>query len=370
MINGLSSFSVEAVLGGIRKKLYDERLDQKAGIEKNFEAERQVLQVEQKRWETLENSTREANGAVKLALDTVTKIRDELIKMSRAIINLEGGGDTATNRTNFDLALKRMAYLAERARVGHDLTGSAGLGDYSGNSVSYTGYNGRETTLDGRFIGTEFKVEDAVNGTVWVSDMDSGKLIEYTDLESKAATGREGYLGADIRFDSEIGDQLSFTYKPDAENAAISGTVTKGGLDVGSSWSYADLETAEGRAAAKEAIMQALRTLRSAETQYKAQQSVVDSDLSRIRAKIKESLDAQGEVNTRENLAVAVMDAEYRERYAGIEKGMRAQASNGSQLQAMMNKQVAANSPLKVDAPSPLKNKGAEGLFGKISLFV
>lgn len=346
MVDALSyNLSISSLLANSRQQLFKQRTENKEQIESAYKSRQDILDVELKTNTRRESSIRAANGALQVASTNVDRVREQLLKMSKALLNIEAGGDLTSNKSNFDLALKSLELASKRGTSDRNLTDKAGLGDFSARTLSYSDQSGRDNEIVGSYIGSDFTIADSAHGTTWASNLQSGKLIEYSNLDGKVATGREEYL-ANIQLDSRTGSAINFTYAPGGEAYSVSGDVTWGGLGVGDSWYYNDLSSQADIDEARTAVMGALSKLRTAETMINSNKAVIAGQLNSVRADAKEIQGEQGELNFQEAQETAIMDGEIRERYAAVEEGLKRSAQATKSLMAMMSIGIDPNSPM------------------------
>jgi hypothetical protein len=346
MVDSLSyNMSISSLLANSRQQLFKQRTENKEQISTGYTAKHDILEVELKGNSSREASIRAANGALQVASSNIDRARTELLKMSKALLNIEAGGDLTTNKSNFDLALKSLELASKRGSSERNLTDKAGIGDFSAKTFSYRDPSGRDNQIVGSYIGSDFTIVDSTHGTTWASDLQSGKLIEYTDLTSKVATGREEYL-ANFQMDSRTGTAISFTYEPSGENYAVTGDVTWGGLGLGDSWYYKGLTTQADIDEARAAVMGAIKKLGNAEILIGSNQAVVDGQLKSVRAEAKEIQGQQGELQFEEEQEIALMDNDIRQRYDAVEKSLARSAQSTQLLMGMMSIGIDQNSPM------------------------
>lgn len=346
MVDALSyNMSITSLLANSRQQLFKQRTENKEQIEAAYKSKQDILDVQLKTNSSREASIRAANGALKIASSNIERERTELLKMSKALLNIEAGGDLTTNKSNFDLALKSLELASKRGSSDRNLTDKAGIGNFSAKTFSYRDPAGRDNEIVGSYVGSDFTIVDSTHGTTWASDLQSGKLIEYTDLTSKVATGREEYL-ANIQLNSRSGTAIDFTYAPSGEAYTVTGDVAWGGLGLGDSWYFKGLGTQADIDEARTAVMAALKKLGNAEVLIGSNQSVVDGQLKSIRADAKEIQGQQGELQFEEEQETAVMDNEIRQRYDAVEQSLSRSAQSTQLLMGLMNIGIDQNSPM------------------------
>lgn len=275
--NGLASMDwKQVVYSQIVQRKQDELSATSEKLQESFDNKSAYFDTQANQYAKIKASISNAKIAVENGQEGIAEVKDFLLQM-RITVGLYGEAtnpeEKARLKEQFDEYVDKINRTADLYAPAYNPIGNVVSTDWTPNDISFTAdITGRETKVNGTYVGTDFYIE-ADDGTTWVPDPGSSSITQYTlyNTQNEAdSTKAEGFASTrnGLRLESYDPETGAITVTVDPENAAtvVTGTMKTGGLGVMQSWFY-DLDSEEGRAAATAAIAAAENTVSAAEGQ-------------------------------------------------------------------------------------------------------
>lgn len=193
----------------------------------------------------------DAMSDLKNALDRIVDIRNSLFEARAAAKQGE--------RAGFDNALFDINRKAQDASQDtHNLIGWLAV---DGNGV-------RSRTVE--LGAASFNIASRSLGATYAVELDSGERIRPEFRDNELELNGEKVLFTALNHQSESDGAITFTVGDGEAQQTYTGTVTKGGLGVASSWVYGNLDSEAHRDAAVGDVNAALQRLNAAERELNA----------------------------------------------------------------------------------------------------
>lgn len=197
--------------------------------------------------ETISFLTRTANRA-----EQISKKLDQLRTLVWKAEYWGNSGDGVSREAYslaFDAIVKSINSTANTTSDTPNLLGSAQHSSYT----YYSTVSGQQGTVTRTFLGTDYEIIDSGSNT-WKRTGEFSKFLTQYD-STGAATGLYAAISAGLRLDSASGASVGFTISPDTSaSQSFTGTISFTGLDLGDSWYYDGLASADGWDRAKIAL--------------------------------------------------------------------------------------------------------------------
>jgi len=257
----------------------------------------------------------EAVGDLKRALDRILDIRNALFA-ARA-------GATVGDRAEFDNSLFDVNRKAQDASQD------------PANLIGWLGVDGNGTRSRTVELGSNsFNILSHSLGATYAVELEDGTRVrpEFRNNEIELNGERHGLTA--LNYVSEADGMITFTVGDGEDQQEFTGQVHKGGVGVGSSWTYGNLASQEFRDAAVADINAALArvnaverelnaTLIQAEYQYSRAKSQTDSAQAKvdniIREQISEQQAMEKAIESRTQIALIVMSLGAQQRLTEID---------------------------------------------------
>ncbi|MCC7166605.1 MAG: hypothetical protein IT565_03460 [Rhodospirillales bacterium] len=314
----LSNFKLgQSMTSLIQQKLQERYV---ADMKKATEARQEVFDGQIKRYTDQSEKLSVVRGGIDLAvgsLGTVAanaqKIYDKLFDMK---VYLEkAANDPDYYAQEFDKRLAEIYELADEVPATYNMIGAKRrIGMESRDVEVKIDQYANVVTLNGTFIGADYYITDS-NGKKWVPEWSSYAIKQYDNypntettettystLQQASTTGASVSTSTIARTDTNYAsDNISF----EVDGTAYTGTLTKGGNDVGQSWLYGRFGDAQGIAQAQADVKAAMEQVEMVTAQVKASQVFVQGQYDTISNRI-------GEVKSEmTDVMVAQMKEEY-----------------------------------------------------------
>lgn len=257
----------------------------------------------------------EAVGDLKRALDRILDIRNALFA-ARA-------GAAQGDRAAFDNSLFDVNRRAQDASQD------------SSNLIGWLGVDGNGTRSRTVELGANsFNILSHSLGATYAIELEDGTRLrpEFRNNEVELNGERHGVTG--IRYVSEADGMITFAVGDGEDEQQFTGRVVKGGVGVGSSWTYGNLSNQEFRDLAVADVNAALQrvnaverelnaTLIQAEFQYNRAKSQTDAAQAKvdniIREQISEQKAMERAIEARTQIALIVMSLGAQQRLTEID---------------------------------------------------
>ncbi|MEO5372677.1 MAG: hypothetical protein H7840_00180 [Alphaproteobacteria bacterium] len=239
-------------------------------------------------------------------LKNITAIKDALFDMKVCVEKAaEAGADTSYWAERFDKGLRTVNSKADALPRNTNLLGNCGQTVWNEPSMAYqTDAYGSTTTIQGKYIGSDMYIDDS-NGKKWVPDWGSLTIQQYDTYSNtgnssanvKTSTDSPSFTNG-LRLDSftEATGAITFTTYPEggASSQSVTGTVTRGGLDVMPAWMYGGLTTTLDATAMTRATAD-INTARSQVEAFEATLKAVHSGIKGKEGTLAASVEAMND---------------------------------------------------------------------------
>jgi hypothetical protein len=246
----------------------------KVAIDDTYKQRQTAIDAESNRWISVKADIYNAKAGIDTNKESLKTIADTLLDL-RGTVDLAGqtGEDEKFRAQQFDAKLMGINGEADRVGRAFNLIGSINRTDFSPNQVEYRNDLGvGKTTLTGGYAGSDYRIE-ASDGTVWVPDLDSNSLTQFSALQgvkrTVTITGAGSSVTLDktasytngislVSYDAASGAiTLNISINPDDPPFVVTGTLKRTGIGLMPAWFYDGLATSTGRSRAFKDINEA-----------------------------------------------------------------------------------------------------------------
>ncbi|CAA7618652.1 hypothetical protein [Magnetospirillum sp. UT-4] len=257
-------------------------------------------------------------GAIESRVQGMLNMLDAMV---RTINNAGGSDNPSAYAVTFNSYLRSLHNTATASGLVPNLTGLR-----EGATLTYpTNIHGAEATVEGSFIGNEYRIDDTT-GRSWVVDRGMDTIKRWDDYPD-TPSGQSGNLADGLQYVSNTGSEVTFIYGAGtASPETVTGTIVSSGLPVMDAWYYESLSTEAGRTRAL-ADLEAVRgQLKNEFGRYSSSADVVRYHQARIDTVLNAFYDQQTAVN------VESADAQQKiEDEAGRQKALATMALSAQQ---------------------------------------
>ena len=313
--------------------------EKKTAIDDVYKTRQATIDAESNRWVTVKANIFNAKAAVDTNKESLTSIKGLLRDMRTPIDEAGKSGEDADYRAQqFDSRLMSINSEAERLGRSFNLIGSINRVDYSPNKVEYRNDLGvGKTTLTGGYAGSDYRIE-ASDGTVWVPDLQSNTLTQYSELQGvkqkvtvstggqsisldKAASYTKGITLAS--YDSKTGAiTLNVTINPTDPPITVNGTLKKAGIGIMPAWFYDGLKTDAGRKQAFRDISEAEAQLSFASVAVTTASGKVSGDARRVDDHLNDLTKQNTKALTDQLLSAQKLQLEYQQQVQAMQNNL------------------------------------------------
>lgn len=243
-----------------------------AQLQKNAQKQAQVVGDQySQQISALQNAPDAVNAAksqkdISSAVDNLTQTVNTLQQMSSTLDNMSslvaniGGGTTSTVQTmNFDSQWSMLNSLSQGGGSDNLLGTVTQGGDYRPNSISYQAANGSTVSIQGAYLGTDYKVQ--LNDGSFFMPSGTQMLQKYVAYPLGTSGYGQSTAPGNATLQSPVGSSsVSFTLGANlsaSSQTSYTGTVQRQGLGVLNSWLYNNFSTPSDQAKAEQDIAQA-----------------------------------------------------------------------------------------------------------------
>lgn len=301
--------------------IYDRISQQyKDRIEKASEARKEVYDSKAKYYETQNEKLMLVSGGIKNAVDSISSAVDSAKKIKDMIFDLKvylesADRDSTYYAQEFDKKLTAIYEEVQNANGAYNLLGAKSRTNYESNEYDLQiDDKGTTVTLQGYNMSSDYTVTDS-SGKYWVADMyggikrydnySSGDLADettYSTVQAAAAGSGSSTSKVITRTDTNYS---SSTISFDVGGSSYTGTVSKGGLEIGQSWLYGRFSDVDGLAQATEDVNDALENAELIVAQLSAEKATTEGEYNALTNTIGEN---QSVMNS---AMIAQMEEEY-----------------------------------------------------------
>lgn len=314
----LSNFKLgQSMTSLIQQKLQERYV---ADMKKASEARQSVYDGQIKRYTDQSEKLSTVRGGIDLAVGSLGTVAANAQKIYDKLFDMKVYLEKATNDPDyyaqeFDKRLAEIYELADEVPANYNMIGAKRrVGMESRDIEVKIDQYANVVTLNGTFVGADYYITDS-NGKIWVPEWSSYAIKQYDDypngettdttystLQQASTTGAAVSTSTIARTDTNYSsDSISF----EVDGTAYTGTLTKGGNEVGQSWLYGRFGDAQGIAQAQADVTAAMEQVEMVTAQVKASQVFVQGQYDTISNRI-------GEVKTEmTDVMVAQMHEEY-----------------------------------------------------------
>lgn len=311
--------------------------EKKTVIDDQLKQRQEFINAESDRWVSVKAGIFNAQAAADTGRDAINAIQTLLLAI-RTPVSLAGeaGEDQELRATEFDTKLMAINGEADRMGPAFNLVGSINRVDYTPNKIEYRSDLGTGTTvLHGGYAGSDYRIE-ASDGTVWVPELGTNTLTNYSALQGVKKTVSISANGQTVTIDKTasymngitLGSYdkstgaitLNVTVNPEDPPMVVTGTLQKSGIGLMPAWFYDGLTTADGR-------KRAFADINEAEAQLSLASAAVTSAKSRVAGDARRADNAISELNRQNSDAMV----------SQLEATQTLQIEYQKQVQAMVN---------------------------------
>ncbi|CAA6603045.1 hypothetical protein MTBLM1_10065 [Rhodospirillaceae bacterium LM-1] len=287
-----STFSSKSMQDVIYEKITQQY---KTKIEKTSQARSEVYDSRAKYYEAQNEKLSLVSGGVKNAIDTIGSAVEGAKKIKDMIFDLKiflekADRDPTYYAQEFDMKLTAInEEVLDRLGV-YNLIGSRSRTNYEANEYDLkVDEKGTTVLLQGYNMSADYMITDS-DGKYWVPDMrnsikryDNYDAVDlniettYSTAQSAAAGSGSATSKVITRTDTDYSNSaISFN----VDGVDYTGTISKGGLNVGQSWIYGGFDSPEGIAQAASEVEDALENAEMMIAQLSAMQATTQGQFN------------------------------------------------------------------------------------------
>ncbi|MBI4966625.1 MAG: hypothetical protein HZC25_00765 [Rhodospirillales bacterium] len=314
----LSNFKLgQSMTSLIQQKLQERYV---ADMKKATEARQEVFDGQIKRYTDQSEKLSVVRGGIDLAVGSLGTVAANAQKIYDKLFDMKVYLEKATNDPDyyaqeFDKRLAEIYELADEVPANYNMIGAKRrIGMESRDIEVKIDQYANVVTLNGTFIGADYYITDS-NGKKWVPEWSSYAIKQYDDYPNTETTGttystlqQASTTGATVSTSTIARTDTNYssnTVSFQVDGTAYTGTLTKGGNEVGQSWLYGRFGDAQGIAQAQADVKAAMEQVEMVTAQVKASQVFVQGQYDTISNRI-------GEVKAEmTDVMVAQMQEEY-----------------------------------------------------------
>jgi predicted nucleic acid-binding Zn-ribbon protein len=329
-----------------------------AKLTASYEAKSDAISRQSDRLINLTSNVKNAEVAIDNGLEGIEEIETLLNNMKAALGEIERS-DSEYYRDQYDDYLRQINSVADRyssafnpiGRVTDRLT-------WEPNDIVYNkDYASTQTTLPGTYVGADFRIED-VNGTMWIPDLGSQTLTEYTsyNAETPRDSDETGQITSTINgitavTEPDASGNQTFSMIIGGEEVQVTGKLVTGGLGVTGTWNHNDFATQDDIDAAVDELNAASVKLDIAKAQIVSNKTMVSTDLAGIDKK-QDALKEDQRDAMYDNLeALTALEQEYNQQVTAMQRNMEAMSVQQQTYLSVFSSALSSssNNPLFVD---------------------
>lgn len=330
----------------------------KTKIEKASEARKEVYDSKAKYYEAQNEKLMLVSGGVKNAVDSVSSAVDSAKKIKDMIFDLKvylesADRDSTYYAQEFDKKLTAIYEEVQNANGVYNLLGAKSRTNYEANDYDLqVDEKGTTVTLQGYNMFSDYMVTDS-DGKYWVADMyggikrydnygssDLADETTYSTVQAAAAGSGSATSKVITRTDTNYSsDSVSF----DVGGVSYTGTISKGGLEIGQSWMYGRFSDADGIAQATSDVNDALENAELIIAQLSAEKATTEGEYNALTNTIEENKTSMN------SAMIAQMEEEYdfavkmRTEYQGVITSIASMAQTQGQYAQIFGSTLGDN---------------------------
>ncbi|MBK1666390.1 hypothetical protein CKO38_18360 [Rhodospirillum rubrum] len=253
MITALTSGSLsfgsyqQVALDNMQSRAAEAIQKKQTALNETFQAKSDSIDKASDRLIKTSSGIKTAEIAVENSMESLDTITEKLSAMRAALGELERSDYQSDYwRKQYDESLRDLNVAADLYSPSYNLVGKVrDRATWAPNEISYnSGIGSSQATLRGAYAGADFRIEMA-DGAVWVPDLGSQTISEYTSYNTDKptdsdATGRATSLSTGITSVTDNGDgTMTFAMILDGGvSTNVTGKLVTGGLGVTGSWNH------------------------------------------------------------------------------------------------------------------------------------
>ncbi|WP_413207541.1 hypothetical protein [Rhodospirillum sp. A1_3_36] len=323
-----------------------------------YEKKNDAITKESDRLVKLSSNIKSAQVAIQNGTEGIEEVQGYLDDMRSALGEIERT-NSDYYRDQYDEALRKLNSAVDSYSPAYNPIGRVqDRSTWTPNDITYNAsFSGSTTTLNGVYIGADFRIEDE-SGTTWIPDLSSQTLTEYTSYNTQKpsdsdSTGRTTSTSTGITAASppDANGNQTFTMIIDTQEVTVTGKVVKGGLGITGKWNHNNLATPEDIQSALDELNAASSKMDAARAQMTTNEQVVKGHENGIKKKQDDLKGEQKDALYESLEGMTDLEQEYDQQVAAMQRNLEAMSSQQQAYLSVFKSSLASsgNNPLFVD---------------------